>query len=70
MSEINTTPAGEVYEVFARIKKDDPHRHIGSVIAPEADLAKMYAFTLYNEWNWDHMFVVRRADIRTLIAPK
>ena len=64
------TPDGEVYEVFAKIKAEDPFQHIGSVIASDAELAGMYARTLYNEWNWAGMFIAPRARILTLIKPK
>lgn len=65
-----TTPDGQVYEVFAKIKPNDPYQHIGSVIASDPDLASMYAHTLYNEWNWSGMFIVPRSQILTVIEPQ
>ncbi|RMD97559.1 MAG: hypothetical protein D6814_09250 [Calditrichaeota bacterium] len=64
------TEDGEIYEVFAKIKDDDPYQHIGSVVAPDPDLAGMYARTLYNEWNWSGMFIAPRREIITLIGPR
>ena len=59
--------AGEVYDVFAKIKPDDPLHHVGNVVAPDARLAQVYAFTLYQEWAWSEMVIAPRRDIITLI---
>lgn len=64
----NSTPEGDVYEVFARFREPNLH-HIGSVVAKDDHLAKLYATKLYDEWGWDEMTVVKRAAITTLIAP-
>ena len=61
------SPAGEVYDVFAKIKPEDPVRHIGNVIAPDAKLAQVYAFTMYQEWSWSEMIAAPRRAIITLI---
>lgn len=61
------SPAGEVYDVFARIKPEDPVRHIGNVIAPDAKLAQVYAFTMYQEWSWSEMFIVPRRAVVHII---
>lgn len=63
------TPEGDIYEVFARFKAEDPLHHVGNVIASTPDLARMYAYTLYNEWSWSAMILVPRRDIVTVIAP-
>lgn len=63
------TPEGDVYEVFARFQADEPLHHIGNVIAVTADLARMYAYTLYDEWGWREMIIVPRKEIQTLVAP-
>ena len=63
------TPEGDVYEVFANIKAEDPLHHIGNVIASNPALASMYAYTLYNEWAWSEMIIVPRREIITLVAP-
>jgi hypothetical protein len=61
------SPVGEVYDVFARIKPEDPMRYVGNVIAPDAKLARVYAFTMYQEWAWSEMFIVpRRAVVRLI----
>ena len=60
---MTASPAGEVYEVFARINLEDTLHHIGSVIAPDDDLARVYAFTIYQEWSWLEMIVVPRQRI-------
>lgn len=54
---------GTVYEVFARKAHDEELKHIGSVNATDDDLAKAYAWTMYDEENWIEMCVVRRDAI-------
>ena len=63
MTWVTASPAGEVYEVFARINLEDTLHHIGSVIAPDDELAGVYAFTIYQEWAWLEMIVVPRQRI-------
>ena len=58
---------GEVFEVFARRKPEDPLHHIGYVNAPDAELAGVYARSIYDEWNWIEMVVVPRAAITIVI---
>ena len=62
------TPEGDIYEVFARFREPHMH-HIGSVVAKDDELAKMYAAKLYDEWGWREMAVVKRVDMKTIIAP-
>lgn len=63
-----TTPEGDIYEVFARFREKNLH-HIGSVVAQNDELAKMYAAKLYDEWGWQEMAIVKRGEITTVIAP-
>ncbi len=65
---LTETPEGDIYEVFARFREKRLH-HIGSVVARDDELAKMYAAKLYDEWGWQEMTIVKRADITTVIAP-
>ena len=69
MSDHATTNplAGEVFEVFARRKPEDPLHHIGYVNAPDAELAGVYARSIYDEWAWIEMVVVPRAAITRVI---
>ena len=62
------TSEGDVYEVFAKFQADEPLHHVGSVIAANRDLARAYAFTLYNEWAWDEMVIASREAVVTLIG--
>ncbi|MEM7801352.1 MAG: hypothetical protein AAF633_19315 [Chloroflexota bacterium] len=57
-----------MYEVFARVSEPALH-HIGSVVAANEELAKMYAAKLYDEWGWREMMIIRRSDISVLIEP-
>ena len=59
--------AGEVFEVFARRKPEDPLHHIGYVNAPDAELAGVYARSINDEWAWIEMVVVPRAAITSVI---
>jgi len=52
-----------VYEVFARKAHDDELRHIGSVNAGDDELAKVYAWAVYDEERWVEMCVVPRDAI-------
>ena len=49
-----------VYEVFARKTHDDELRHVGSVNATDNELARVYAWTVYDEERWVEMCVVPR----------
>jgi 1,2-phenylacetyl-CoA epoxidase PaaB subunit len=57
------------YEVFARKQRVEPLRLIGSVVAPDDDLAAAYARATYDEERWIEMAIVPRAAITTLWAP-
>ena len=52
-----------IYEVFARKSRGEPLRHIGNLNAPDAELARVYAFNTYDEEKWFDMFVVARTDL-------
>ena len=68
MKPLTETPEGSVYEVFARFQEKQLH-HVGSVVAKDQKLAKMYAAKLYDEWKWQEMAIVKRDEIITVIAP-
>ena len=57
------TRAGQVYEVFAKFRKEDALHHVGNVIAPTAGLAKSYAYALYQEVTWSEMVMAPRSDV-------
>ncbi|MBO0702688.1 MAG: hypothetical protein J2P38_07135 [Candidatus Dormibacteraeota bacterium] len=59
----------QAYEVFARKARLDPLHQIGSVVAPDPDLASAYARATYDEERWVEMMIVPRAAITTLWAP-
>ena len=66
-NRLTESAAGEVYEVFANIKLEDPLHHIGNVIAPDSKLAQVYAFTTYQEWAWAEMIIAPRRAIVPVI---
>jgi 1,2-phenylacetyl-CoA epoxidase PaaB subunit len=52
-----------VFEVFARKSRGEALRHIGYLDAPDASLARVYAWNTYDEENWFEMCVVPRTAI-------
>jgi 1,2-phenylacetyl-CoA epoxidase PaaB subunit len=60
----------EAWEVFARQDAAIPIRHIGRVDATTRDDAVVFARTLYEEWKWADMFLVRRREIATVVKPE
>ena len=57
------------YEVFARKTRVEPLRQVGSVVAPDDDLAIAYARATYDEERWIEMAIVRKDDIIELWQP-
>ena len=49
-----------IYEIFARKTRGEPLRHIGNLNAPDDELAKVYAFSTYDEEKWFDMYVAPR----------
>ena len=52
-----------VFEVFARIAPGDPMSHIGTLNAPGIELARVYAWRIYDEEDWAEMWVAPRDAI-------
>ncbi len=52
-----------IYEVFARKNHEEPLKHVGSVNASDDELAKAYAWTVYDEENWVEMCVIPRSAV-------
>ena len=63
------TETTEPWEVFARQDAKIPIRHVGRVDAATLDDAIVFAATLYEEWKWNDMFIVRRSEIDQLVKP-
>jgi 1,2-phenylacetyl-CoA epoxidase PaaB subunit len=53
----------QVFEVFCRIAPGDPMSHIGTLNAPDLELARVYAWKIYDEEDWAEMWVVPRSAI-------
>ncbi len=49
-----------IFEVFARKARGEALRHIGNLNAPDAELARVYAFNTYDEERWFDMWVTPR----------
>jgi 1,2-phenylacetyl-CoA epoxidase PaaB subunit len=57
------------YEVFARKTRQEALRLVGSVVAPDDDLAAAYARATYDEERWVEMAIVPRDAMTVLWAP-
>jgi 1,2-phenylacetyl-CoA epoxidase PaaB subunit len=60
----------EIYEVFAKVKAEDPLRHCGNVMATDPEGAKVYAYKMYDEFPWTEMVVVPRREMVSVIKTK
>ena len=57
------------YDVFARKARVDPLRQVGSVVAPDDDLAMAYARATYDEERWVEMIIVPKEAVIRLWGP-
>ena len=57
-----------VWLVYARKTYDEPLYEVGNVMADDVELAKVYARSIFDEFNWIEMVIVPRATIVTVIA--
>lgn len=57
------------YEVFARKSRVEPLHQVGSVVAPDDDLAKAYARATYDEERWVEMMIVPKDSVIRLWGP-
>ncbi len=57
-----------IWHVYARRKYDEPLYEIGTVMADDIELAKVYARSIYDEFSWVEMVIVPRASVVTVIA--
>ena len=80
MEQTSTAAAGGVREeakpsqkpvwlVFARRRYAEPLAEIGTVRAETAELAVMFARSIYDEHPWIEMVVAPRSAMHTVIAP-
>jgi 1,2-phenylacetyl-CoA epoxidase PaaB subunit len=60
----------KIYEVFARKNHEEPLMHVGSVNASNDELARVYAWTAYDEEKWVEMCVVRRHEVIPVLNPE
>ena len=69
MEYVRVHPRVQEYQVFARKARADPLHLVGSVVAPDDDLARAYARATYDEERWVEMVIVPRTSLITLWAP-
>lgn len=60
----------KVYEVFARQWRKEPLKHVGTVVAPNGDLAAAFARSIYDEEAWVEMRVAARESLIPAIEIK
>ena len=60
--------ARPVWLVLARRKYEEPLYQVGTVTADDAEMAKLFAQSIYDEHPWIEMVVAPRESIRTVIA--
>ena len=64
------TPAGELWEVFARHDREERVHHVGTVNAAGPGDARVFAFMLYDERRWQEMYVAPRSAVVHVIDPE
>lgn len=52
-----------VFDVLTRKNRGDPLTHIGYLSAPDVEMARVYAWTTYDEESWFEMCIVPRRAI-------
>ena len=57
-----------VWIVLARRKYDEPLYQVGAVTADDAEMAALFAQSIYDEHPWIEMVVAPRETVRTVIA--
>jgi 1,2-phenylacetyl-CoA epoxidase PaaB subunit len=57
------------YDVFARKARVEPLHQVGSVVAPDDDLAMAYARATYDEERWVEMMIVPKDAVIRLWGP-
>ena len=62
-------PSVRAYDVFARKTRLEPLRQVGSVVAPDYDLAMAYARATYDEERWVEMTIVPRDAVIAVWSP-
>ena len=53
--------------VFARRRYDEPLYQVGTVTSDDADMAVLFAQSIYDEHPWIEMLVVPRHEMHTVI---
>jgi hypothetical protein len=66
---VNSQPKAQrsVWLVLARRKYDEPLYQVGTVSADDADMAALYAHSIYDEHPWIEMVIAPREAVRTVI---
>ena len=63
LPEAGTSP----YKVYAKHAKEPAIAELGEVYAASVDDAVVFAHTLYDERRWEHLFIVPRGSVTTIV---
>lgn len=69
MSLGRSTTQDEMFEVFGRDQVERPLSHIGSIVAPNQELAVARARMLYSERQWVELCVAPAASFMGCLKP-
>lgn len=58
------------YDIFTRMQRGDDLMLIGTVEAPDDDVATVYAQKIYDEQDWSEMIIVRRENLIGVRKPQ
>jgi len=59
---------GALYEVFGRGKSEEPLMHIGSLTAPNVELAQARARMMYAEREWIELSIAPASEFLSLLG--
>lgn len=58
------------YDIFTRLQRGDDLTKIGTIEAPDDEIATVYAQKIYDEQDWSEMIVVRRDQLIEVRKPQ
>jgi hypothetical protein len=68
-STLTVVAETKLWEVFARRKYEEQLHHVGTLAADDAELAKVYARSIYDEFAWVEMVIAPREKFLAVLKP-
>jgi hypothetical protein len=59
----------QVWLVLARRRYEEPLAQVGTVTAEDAEMASLYAQSIYDEHPWIELAVAPRAAVHVIVSP-